>query len=45
MSVNLKIPGYAHEIHRTPDKSVYWKIVFFISSPKHMLWVLEEPSQ
>ena len=25
---------------RPPDKSVYWKIIFFISHPKHMLWVL-----
>ena len=24
-----------------PDKSVYWKIIFFISHPKHMLWVLK----
>ena len=22
-------------------KSVYWKIIFFISHPKHMLWVLK----
>ena len=27
---------------RPPDKSVYWKIVFFITHPKHMLWVLVE---
>ena len=26
---------------RPPDKSVYWKIIFFISNPKHMLWVLK----
>ena len=26
---------------RPPDKSVYWKISFFISHPKHMLWVLK----
>ena len=26
---------------RPPDKSVYWKIIFFISHPKHMLWVLK----
>ena len=25
---------------RPPDKSAYWKIIFFISHPKHMLWVL-----
>ena len=24
-----------------PDKSVYWKTIFFISHPKHMLWVLK----
>ena len=28
--------------HRPPDKSAYWKIIFFISHPKHMLWVLNE---
>ena len=26
---------------RNPDKSAYWKIIFFISHPKHMLWVLK----
>ena len=26
---------------QAPDKSVYWKIIFFISHPKHMLWVLK----
>ena len=26
---------------RPPDKSVYWKIIYFISHPKHMLWVLK----
>ena len=26
---------------RPPDKSAYWKIIFFISHPKHMLWVLK----
>ena len=26
---------------RTPDKSVYCKTIFFISHPKHMLWVLK----
>ena len=29
---------------RPPDKSVYWKTNFLISQPKHMLWVLKEPS-
>ena len=28
-------------ILRPPDKSAYWKIIFFISNPKHMLWVLK----
>ena len=23
----------------------YWKIIFLICQPKHMLWVLKEPSQ
>ena len=26
---------------RSPDKSVYQKIIFPISQPKHMLWVLK----
>ena len=26
---------------RPPDKSAYWTIIFFISHPKHMLWVLK----
>ena len=26
---------------RPPDKSEYWKVIFFISHPKHMLWVLK----
>ena len=24
-----------------PDKSAHWKTIFFISHPKHMLWVLK----
>ena len=27
--------------HRPPDKSAYWKIIFLISKPKHMLRVLK----
>ena len=26
---------------RSTDKSVYWKSIFFLSHPKHMLWVLK----
>ena len=26
---------------RPPDDSAYWKIIFFISHPKHMLCVLK----
>ena len=26
---------------RPPDKSEYWKTIFFVSHPKHMLWVLK----
>ena len=29
-------------IFRPPDKSAYWKIIFFISHPKQMLWVLKK---
>ena len=28
-------------IYGPPGKSVYWKNIFFISHPKHMLWVLK----
>ena len=28
-------------LHRPPDKSACWKTIFFISHPKHMLWVLK----
>ena len=28
-------------LFRPPDKSEYWKTIFFISHPKHMLWVLK----
>ena len=28
-------------IARPPDKSSYWKTIFLISQPKHMLWVLK----
>ena len=27
--------------NRPPDKSAYLKIIFLISQPKHMLWVLK----
>ena len=27
--------------YRPPDKSAYWKIIFFISHPKHILLVLK----
>ena len=37
--------GYAENINKVPirplDKSAYWKIIFFTSHPKHMLWVLK----
>ena len=26
---------------RPLDKSAYWKIIFLITQPKHMLWVLK----
>ena len=40
-----KGPVDTGELTRPPDKSAYWKIIFFISHVKHMLWVLKEPSQ
>ena len=30
---------------RPPDKSGYWKMIFLITQPKHMLWVLKRTSQ
>ena len=35
----VKIFAKIISICRPPDKSVYWKIIFFISHQKHMLWV------
>ena len=29
---------------RPPDKSAYWKTIFFIYHPKTMMWVSKEPS-
>ena len=31
--------------YSVPDKSLYWKTIFFISHPKHMLWVLKRTVQ
>ena len=33
--------AYSFYLARPPDKSVWLKIIFFISHPKHMLWVLK----
>ena len=27
--------------YKHPDKCAYWKTIFFISRPKHMMWVLK----
>ena len=35
----LKCKKYELFTGRPPDKSVYWKIIFFISHPKHMFWI------
>ena len=32
---------FSAEYYRPPDKSGNWKTIFFISHPKHMLWVLK----
>ena len=32
---------YLTSVNRPPDKSAYWKTIFSISHPKHMLWVLK----
>ena len=34
-------PGNSSVVSRAPDKRMYWKTIFFISHPKHMLWVLK----
>ena len=39
--VRRLVCAFAVHMNRPPDKSVYWKIIFFISHPKHMLWVLK----
>ena len=37
----IYLPVQVVEGNRPPDKRVYWKIIFFISHPKHMLWILK----
>ena len=32
-------------IHRHTDKRAYWKTIFLISRPKHMLWILKRTAQ
>ena len=32
---------YDSLVLRSPDKSAYWKIIFLISQPEHLLWVLK----
>ena len=36
-----KMQGVGGAVDRPPDKSAYWKIIFFISHPKYTLWVLK----
>ena len=38
---NMGLLNNYQEGIRPPDKSVYWKITFFISHPKHILWILK----
>ena len=38
---NLFYMDQCYSYYRTPDKSVKLKIIFLISQPKHMLWVLK----
>ena len=33
--------GHFKQMSKPPDKSVYWKTIFFISHPKHMLRVVK----
>ena len=32
---------FSYREFRPPDNSAYWKTIYFISHPKHMLWVLK----
>ena len=36
-----ELSRYMGEASTAPEKSAYWKIIFFISHPKHMLWVFK----
>ena len=36
----LCLPKFPLWVSRPPDKSGYQKIIFLISQPKHMLWIL-----
>ena len=38
---DIKVPFSPTDHLRPPDKSAYLKIMFLISQPKHMLWVLK----
>ena len=40
LTSTLSTPG-TEGFCRPPDNSAYWIIIFFISHPKHMLWVLQ----
>ena len=44
-SINLFNSKISAPETRTSVKSVYQKFNFFISQPRHMLWVLKKPSQ
>ena len=41
LALDLTVQDPKHTGPRPPDKSAYWKIIFFIYHPKHMLWVLK----
>ena len=39
--LDMKINMFVKHIKRPPDKSAQLKIIFLISEPKHLLWVLK----
>ena len=38
---NYQACSVLRQLLRPPDKSAYWKTIFFMSYPKHMLWVFK----
>ena len=41
LQVEVQSKIMVKSLNRAPVRSAYWKTIFFISHPKHMLWVLK----